>query len=565
MAHGTDSRHSDVERIKRASRRLRGTLAESLVDQTSLGLAPDDTNLIKLHGSYQQDDRDLRAERQAQKLEPLTSFMLRTRLPAGACTLAQWLALDDIAGALANGTLRLTTRQAFQLHGVMKPSLKPVMQRLHAALLDTFAACGDVNRNVMAPAWTTGPVHEALTETARSLSAALLPQTRAYAEIWLDEQPLSADGLAAEDEPLYGDAYLPRKFKIAIACPPRNDVDVYAHDLGFIAVVERERVTGFVVTVGGGLGHTHNDDTTKPRIADVIGVIAPNDVIAVAQAVLTTQRDWGNRVSRKHARLKYTIEARGLAAFVDEVRRRSGVTFATATVPAFSSTSDVLGWSETGRAHTLGVHVVSGRVRDRQRSGLRRVVDALVARGSGASVRLTPNQNLLLVSLSDGDRAAVASIVSAYGLDAASSLTPVVRDALACVALPTCALAMAEAERALPQVTALVDAALARHGLAGHDVVVRVTGCPNGCARPVLAELALIGKGPDLYVLHVGGSKSGDRLTRRVHDGVRLSAAATDPTSAAAVIDGLFGRFARERDAGEGFGDWAARATTSLA
>ena len=314
---------SPVERIKRESGNLRGTLADSLVDPITGAIREDDTVLIKFHGSYQQDDRDVRDERRRQKLEPAYSFMIRTRLPGGVCTPTQWLQLDDIARKYANGTLRITTRQAFQFHGVIKTELKATMQAINASLMDTLAACGDVNRNVMASA---NPVesraHPVVHEWATKLSEHLLPKTNAYHEIWLEgEKVVSTE---AEVEPLYGPTYLPRKFKAAIVVPPVNDVDVFAHDLGFIAIVENGELQGFNLTVGGGMGATHGDAETHPRLADVAGFLKPEQLLAVAEAVLTTQRDFGNRAVRKRARLKYTIEDRGLEWFVAEVERRQG-------------------------------------------------------------------------------------------------------------------------------------------------------------------------------------------------------------------------------------------------
>ncbi len=357
------SESSPVERIKRDSRLLRGTLVESLADPLTGAIREDDTVLVKFHGSYQQDDRDIREERRRQKLEPAYSFMIRTRLPGGVCTPAQWLALDDIARRYANGTLRITTRQAFQFHGVIKTELKATMAAINASLIDTIAACGDVNRNVLASA---NPVesraHAEVYGWARRLSEHLLPRTRAYHEIWLDGAKVAG---TEEVEPIYGPTYLPRKFKAAIVVPPVNDVDVFAHDLGFIAIVEDGELKGFNLTVGGGLGATHGDPTTYPRIADVVGFLTPDQLLAVAEAVVTTQRDFGNRAVRKHARLKYTIDARGLDWFVTEVTRRQGFALEPARPFEFTSTGDRFGWVEgfDGRWH-LTLRIEAGRVAD---------------------------------------------------------------------------------------------------------------------------------------------------------------------------------------------------------
>ncbi|MCM2311193.1 MAG: assimilatory sulfite reductase (NADPH) hemoprotein subunit, partial [Steroidobacteraceae bacterium] len=482
---------SPVERIKRDSHLLRGTLAESLADPLTGAIREQDTVLIKFHGSYQQDDRDVREERRRQKLEPAYSFMIRTRLPGGVCTPRQWLALDEIARRHANGTLRLTTRQAFQFHGVIKTELKATMAALNATLIDTIAACGDVNRNVLASA---NPVesraHAHVHEWAKRLSEHLLPRTRAYHEIWLDGAKVAG---TEEVEPIYGPTYLPRKFKAAFAVPPVNDVDILAHDLGFIAIVEDGELAGFNVTVGGGLGATHGDPETYPRIADVIGFIEPGQVLAVAEAVVTTQRDFGNRAVRKRARLKYTIDDRGLDWFVAEITRRQGFALAPARPFEFTSTGDRFGWVEgfDGRWH-LTLRIEAGRVADtavaQQLTGLREI--ARVHRGD---FRLTPNQNLIIANVEQSARTFIDALVVRYGLDAHARMTSVRRDALACVALPTCPLAMAEAERYLPAFGQHVERLLAAHGLRDEPLVLRITGCPNGCARPYLAEVALIG------------------------------------------------------------------------
>jgi sulfite reductase (NADPH) hemoprotein beta-component len=545
------SESSPVERIKRDSRLLRGTLVESLADPLTGAIREDDTVLVKFHGSYQQDDRDIREERRRQKLEPAYSFMIRTRLPGGVCTPAQWLALDAIARRYANGTLRITTRQAFQFHGVIKTELKATMAAINASLIDTIAACGDVNRNVLASA---NPVesraHAAVYEWAKRLSEHLLPRTRAYHEIWLDGEKVAG---TEEVEPIYGSTYLPRKFKAAIVVPPVNDVDVLAHDLGFIAIVEDGELQGFNLTVGGGLGATHGDPTTYPRIADVVGFLTPDQLLAVAEAVVTTQRDFGNRAVRKHARLKYTIDARGLDWFVAEVTRRQGFELAPPRPFEFTSTGDRFGWTEghDGRWH-LTLRIEAGRVADtaeaKKLTGLREI--ARVHRGD---FRLTPNQNLIVANVERSERQFIDALVVRYGLDAHARSTPVRRDALACVALPTCPLAMAEAERYLPSFGRAVERLLAAHGLEGLPLVLRITGCPNGCARPYLAEIALVGKAPGRYNLHLGGDGLGQRLNVLYRDNV-------DEATILAELDAAFARFAAERAPDERFGDFAWRA-----
>jgi sulfite reductase (NADPH) hemoprotein beta-component len=545
------SEQSPVERIKAASRLLRGTLAESLADPLTGAIREDDTALIKFHGSYQQDDRDIREERRKQKLEPAYSFMIRTRLPGGVCTPRQWLALDEIARRYANGTLRVTTRQAFQFHGVIKTELKTTLQAINATMIDTIAACGDVNRNVLACA---NPVesraHAIAYDWARKLSEHFLPHTRAYHEIWLDGAKVEG---TPEVEPIYGPTYLPRKFKTAFAVPPFNDVDIFSNDLGFIAIIENGELQGFNVTVGGGLGTTHGDALTYPRLADVVGFVKPEQLLAVAEAVVTTQRDFGDRATRKHARLKYTIDDRGLDWFVAEITRRQGFALEPPRPFEFTSNGDRFGWVEgyDGRWH-LTLRIEAGRVADGSRgahlTGLREI--ARVHRGD---FRLTPNQNLVIANVDPAAKVFIDALVVRYGLDRHARATPVARDALACVALPTCALAMAEAERYLPRLTQLVDQSLAVNGLAGESLTLRITGCPNGCARPYLAEIALIGKAPGRYNLYFGGDARGQRL-----NALRLEN--VDEPTIVAELDRAFAEFAKGRQPGERFGDFAWRA-----
>jgi sulfite reductase (NADPH) hemoprotein beta-component len=539
-----------VEHIKARSNRLRGTLAESLADPLTGAIAPADTQLIKFHGSYQQDDRDIREERRQQKLEPAYSFMLRTRLPGGVCTPKQWLVLDELARTYANGTLRLTTRQAFQLHGVLKGDMKRTIQGMSTVLLDSIAACGDVNRNVMCnPNPVDSRAHEVVHQWAVRLSEHLLPKTQAYYEIWLDKEKVAG----GEEEPIYGPTYLPRKFKAGITVPPLNDVDVFSQDLGFIAIIEAGELIGFNVLVGGGMGATHGDNATFPRLADVIGFCRPEQLLEVAENVVKVQRDYGDRTNRKHARLKYTIEDRGLAWFVSELETRLGYKLQPAHAFAFEHNGDRFGWLQghDGRWN-LTLHLDSGRVADRddQRhlTGLREI-----ARVHQGDFRLTPNQNLVIAGIPSAERPAIEALVKAHNLDGFQRASPLRRNALACVALPTCALAMAEAERYLPQVTDLLDERLAAHGLAGENILLRITGCPNGCARPYLAEIALVGKAPGRYNLFLGGDARGQRINRLYRENI-------DEAGILAALDPLFAAFKRERLPGEGFGDFTVRA-----
>ncbi|NND58965.1 MAG: NADPH-dependent assimilatory sulfite reductase hemoprotein subunit [Gammaproteobacteria bacterium] len=546
---------SPVEKIKTASENLRGTIAEGLRDAATGAIAEDDTQLTKFHGIYQQDDRELRAERARQKLEPAYSFMARVRVPGGRCTTEQWLALDSLAQQYGGGALRITTRQAVQFHGLLKRDLKATIQGIDRSLMDTFAACGDVNRNVMCtPLAEQSPVHASALHWAQILSDQLTPKTGAYNEIWLDGKKVtSQESATAESEPLYGPTYLPRKFKIAIAIPPHNDVDVFAHDLGFIAIERDGQLIGFNVTVGGGMGATHNDPATYPRLADVIGFCPPDQVVAVAEAVITTQRDFGDRSERKHARLKYTIDDGGLDWFSAEVSRRSGYKFQPSVEFKFTSNADRFGWQHgTDDLWHLALFVPSGRVvdRDNQRwsSGLRAVAEI-----HEGDFLLTPNQNLIISGVSATARERIDNLLAEYGLDLWKELTPLRLNAMACVALPTCGLAMAEAERYLPDFMDRVAAVLARHKLPGDDITVRITGCPNGCARPYVADIGLVGKAPGRYNLFLGGGHAGQRLNRLVKENL-------DENAILEHLDPIFGRYAAGRQDNEAFGDWLNRA-----
>ena len=540
-----------VEAIKANSHLLRGSLLESLADPVTGALREADQTLIKYHGSYQQDDRDIREERRQQKLEPAYSFMIRTRTPGGVVTPEQWLKLDAIATRYGNNGLRLTTRQAFQFHGVIKGELKPTMQAINAALIDTLAACGDVNRNVMVAANPlVSRAHAALQDWAAKLSEHLLPNTRAYYEIWLDEERVA--GGEEEVEPLYGATYLPRKFKIAFALPPINDVDVFANDLGFIAVVDGGELAGFNVSVGGGMGASHGDAETYPRLADVIGFITPEQLFATAEAVLTTQRDFGNRVVRKRARLKYTIDDRGLDWFVAEVERRAGFALAPARDFRFEHNGDRFGWTdgEDGRAH-LTLRIEAGRIVDRpgaaQLGGLREI--AKVHQGE---FRLTPNQNLIVAGIAPEQRERIEALVRAHGLDGHTRGSAVRRQALACVARPTCSLAMAEAERYLPDFLDKLELLLARHQLSEAPILLRISGCPNGCSRPYLGEIALVGKAPGRYNLHLGADFRGQRLNQLFRENI------TEP-EILSTLEPLLARYAGEREDAERFGDFLLR------
>lgn len=556
------SAHS-VEDIKRASAGLRGTLLASLADAVTGALREDDQTLIKYHGSYQQDDRDIREARRLAKLEPAFSFMIRTRTPGGVINPTQWLQLDAIATTYAERGLRITTRQAFQFHGVVKGELKATMQAINAALIDTLAACGDVNRNVAVAANPLYPeVQAQVLAQAVAVSKHLLPNTRAYYELWLDEERVGGSG--EEVEPIYGQAYLPRKFKIGFAIPPLNDVDVFAQDLGYIAILdEAGTLLGYNVSIGGGMGATHGDPETYPRLGNVIGFATPDQVVAVAEAVVTAQRDFGNRAVRKRARLKYTIDDRGLDWFKDEVERRAGFPLGPARAFRFDHNGDRFGWVDAGHdLQHVTLRIPSGRIVDGaldgrgdaalHLTGLREIARLLQAEGGNAEFRLTSNQNLVIANIPATLQSRVDALLREHALDGWRSASPLRLNALACVALPTCGLAMAEAERYLPDFVNEVDALLARHGIADAPIHLRISGCPNGCSRPYLGEIALVGKAPGRYNLMLGADHRGERLNTLHRENI-------DEAQLLATLDPLFASYATQRTQGERFGDWLLR------
>ncbi len=553
QAQAERDQFSRNEHIKEASGYLRGKLAEALLMPASGAVSDDDGQLVKFHGMYLQDDRDLRPERMRKKLDRAYSFMIRLRIPGGVLSCRQWLALDDIARSYANGSLRATTRQTFQYHGVIKSNLKRTMKAIDAALLDTIAACGDVNRNVLS---ASNPyqsrAHAAAYDLAKAISDHLLPRTGAWREIWLDGEKV-AGGEDEVVEPIYGKTYLPRKFKVVVAVPPSNDVDVFAHDLGFVAILDGQGgLAGWTVTVGGGMGMTHGEPDTFPRTADPLCFCAPEDALKVAEAVMTVQRDWGDRRNRKHARFKYTLERTGLDAVRAEVERRVGKPLADPQPFTFENNGDRYGWTqgEDGRHH-LTLFIQNGRVRDFENgpqllTGLRRIAE--VHQGE---FRLTANQNVLVANIPDDRRAAIEALVAEYGLTAHTGALR--RNSMACVALPTCGLALAESERYLPSLIDDLETCLARHGLAEDEITIRMTGCPNGCARPYIAEIGLVGKGPERYNLYLGAAFDESRLGKLYAEDVPAAAIV-------AMLDPLLGAYKAARGVGERFGDFLVRA-----
>jgi sulfite reductase (NADPH) hemoprotein beta-component len=545
---------SDVERIKRESDYLRGTLAESFLDPITGSIPDDDNRLMKFHGSYMQDDRDVRTERNKQKLEPAYQFMVRVRAPGGVVTPKQWLMVDRLARKYANGTIRLTTRQSFQLHGVIKWNMKTVIREVNEELLTTLAACGDVNRNVMCnPNPYQSEVHEQVYEWATKLSRHLEPRTRAYHEIWLDEEKVVDSRSEEEQEPIYGPLYLPRKFKIGIAVPPSNDVDVYSQDLGFIAIHEKGQLLGFNVAVGGGMGMTHGDPKTYPQVARTIGFVTPDQLLDVAEKTVTIQRDYGDRAVRKHARLKYTIDDRGIEWFVDELHRRLGWKLEEARPFVFEHNGDRYGWvkGSNNRWH-FTLFIQNGRVKDEKDYKLLTALREIAEVHTG-DFRLTPNQNLIIGNVTSQKKKKIEQLIEEYGLTDGSRHSALRRNSMACVALPTCGLAMAESERYLPTLLDKLEVLLDEAGLRDQEIVVRMTGCPNGCARPALAELAFIGKAPGKYNMYLGGGFAGQRLNKLYRENIGEEEILSE-------LRPIFHRYAKERLEGEHFGDFCIRA-----
>jgi sulfite reductase (NADPH) hemoprotein beta-component len=556
----TDKRAKN-EIIKENSHQLRGTLAEGLADVITGNIAEDDHQVVKFHGSYIQDDRDVRGERGKKKLEKAFSFMIRMRIPGGLTSAKQWLALDHIASTYANGTMRLTTRETFQFHGIIKSNMKRTMQAINAACLDTLAACGDVNRNVMTAANPyLSKAHRQAFDLGKAISEHLLPKTGAYHEIWLDgEKVEDKSGTAKKnEEPLYGVHYLPRKFKTNIAVPPDNDVDVFAHCLGYIAILEKGEVTGWNVTVGGGMGMTHGDTNTFPRTADMLGFCKPDQAVDVAEKVLTVQRDWGNRENRARARLKYTVEDRGIENFRAEVEKRLGYKLGKAKPFTFASTGDPLGWRQSldakkgsEKAWHLTLFIENGRIKDKPGCAMRTAFREIAELGLCEFV-CTSNQNVILANVDAKFKPKIDAILKEHGV--ATSVSSGLRaNSMACVALPTCGLALAESERYLPDLITALEDSLDKAGLRNDDIVMRMTGCPNGCARPYLAEIGLVGRNPGLYNLYLGAAFDGSRLSK-------LYAQDVGHDRIVALLEPIFLKYAKDRKPGERFGDFTIRA-----
>ena len=543
------SKDSKVEEAKRGSRHLRGTIAEALRADVA-HFEGDDVTLLKFHGTYQQDDRDARRRRDEGATKAF-SFMVRVALPGGALDADQYLALEEVADRWANGTLRVTTRQGFQFHGVLKGGLKETVAEVNRRLMTTLAACGDVSRNVMGcPAPVADEAHAAVRAAAEGIAERLRPASRAYHEIWLDgERQVSTE---AEEEPFYGDAYLPRKFKTGVALSTDNCVDIWSQDVGLVAVVDGRAVRGFNVLVGGGLGMTHHKADTAARLAQPLGFVATEHAVEAVRTVAAVFRDHGNRADRRHARLKYLLAEWGMDRFRAEFERRVRFDLAPAVeLPALPYHDHLGRHRQPDGRWFYGVFVQSGRITDTGDHRLKAALHEIVAR-LRPGVRLTGQQNVLLTDLDDAGVKSVEAILRAHGVTPAPELSAARRFSMACPALPTCGLAVAESERAIPEVLDRFEAELTTLGLRDEPLTIRMTGCPNGCARPYTADIAFVGRSLGLYNVYVGGGLGGDRVV----DLFRADVRAEELLDA---VRPLLVRWAAERGPGEGLSDFYQR------
>jgi len=542
---------SKNESIKEESDYLRGTIAESLSDTSTGAISANDSQLTKFHGTYLQDDRDKRTALIKEKKEKAFSFMIRVRVPGGVCTPSQWIGIDRLSDEFADGTLKLTTRQAFQLHGVLKGNLKQTMKEINDTLLDTLAACGDVNRNVMSPSNPfESSLHGEALSLAKDLHDHLTPQTSAYAEIWLDGEKTAIGEETIE--PIYGKTYLPRKFKIAVALPPRNDVDVFSNDLGFVGIVENGEIVGYNVLVGGGLGMTHGKTTTFPRVADDIGFCLREQAVQVAEEIVKIQRDFGNRSDRRNARLKYTIEGRGVDWFKKELDTRLGWNLQDSRNFSFDSTTDRYGWTEDADGKlAFGLFVEGGRLRNLGQALEKKAIHE-IAQKISCEFRLTANQNLVIARIAAEDQEQVDRIFRENGVRNPTELSALRLNSIACTALPTCGLALAESERYLPGLIDELDQIINDLGLRDESIAIRSTGCPNGCGRPYLGEIGLVGKSPGKYNLYLGAGLDGTRLNKLYRQAITNDEIVSE-------LKPVLADYAGNRGNGERFGDFCIR------
>lgn len=540
----------ELEHIKYRSNYLRGSIQEGLDDEITGAIANDDTKLLKFHGSYMQDDRDIRDERRRQKLEPAYSFMIRVRVPGGTATADQWIAMDDISDQYANGTIKLTTRQAFQFHGILKRNLKSSMQSIHQAVMDSLAACGDVNRNVMCnPNPYQSDVHKEVDTLASQISDHLSPRTGAYHEIWLDGEKVV--DTKEEVEPMYGKTYLPRKFKIGIAVPPSNDIDVYSQDIGLISIIEDDKLVGFNVTVGGGMGMKHGNTDTYPQVGRLLGYIDKDKAVEVSEAILTIQRDYGNRTNRLNARFKYTVDKYGVDWIRNELNNRLGWEIEEVKPFEFEHNGDRYGWTEGSGKWHFTLFVQNGRVKDTKDYQLKTALRKIAEIHDG-DLRLTPNQNLIIANVDKSNKDNIQKIIDEYGITDGEHYTGLRRNSMACVAFPTCGLAMAESERYLPTLINKIEGLLDEAGLNEEEITIRMTGCPNGCARPALAEIAFIGKAPGKYNMYLGGGFTGNRLNKLFKENI-------GEDEILESLKPILIQYGKEKDEGEHFGDFVIR------
>ncbi len=554
----TKNNLSSVERIKKASNGLRGTLKESLQDDITGALREDDQSLIKFHGLYQQDDRDRREERNNKKLEWLYSYMIRLRLPGGFLTSEQWIGLHHIAGEHSTGTIKITTRQTVQLHGILKSQIKPTIQSFNTFQLDSIAACGDVNRNVTCSAHPKeSAIHEEVFAYADKLSVMALPKTRAYYDIWLDEEKITDKkdlSAVAEEDPLYQDRYLPRKFKIGIVIPPNNDIDVLTNDVGLIAIIEKGKLAGFNIAAGGGLSATHGNEHTYPRLATLLGFVAGEEnVLKAVYEIMTIQRDFGNRSDRKLARLKYTIDKLGVPAFKVELEKRCGFKLEETRSYSFTSRKDHYGWKQNHEGNWYyTVFVENGRVLDDEKAPLKTALYEIATMGK-ANFRFTGNQNVILADIAEADKETVNKSLQQFGiLKHTNDAGALRKNAMACVAFNTCPLALAEAQRYLPTLISKLEPVLEKYHLQNDEIVLRMTGCPNGCGRSPAAEIGLIGTAYGEYNLHIGGDRVGERLNSKYKDSLTEE-------QILQTLDEVFAIYSKERSDKETFGDFAHR------
>lgn len=547
---------SDIEILKDQSQFLRGTLEQSLADPLTGAISENDTQILKYHGSYQQDDRDVRNERLARKLEPAYSFMIRVRLPGGVMSAQQWRNCDHISRTYGNNTMKLSTRQALQFHGIIKTDLKTTIQAMDNALQDSIATCGDINRNVMCTQDPSlKPIQRQVYPFAKQISEGFLPQTRAYHEIWLndDQDKKLIAGGGQIDEPIYGKHYLPRKFKIAIAIPPYNDADVLTNDIGLIAIEKAGKLAGFNISVGGGLAMTFGRKDTFPRLAHLVGFCQPDQVMEVCEQIMCIQRDFGNREDRKLSRFKYTLEKHGEDWFAEELKSRLSFQLQTTQPFEFTTTADRYGWQQCdeGLWHCV-LHIEGGRIQNTETLAQQDLLKA-IAELDVCEFRLTPNQNLQLVDIQAKHKPKIEALFEQFNQPVSKeSLNGLQRNAIACVALNTCSLAMAESERYLPKLIAKLQPVLTQYDLQDRDIKIRMTGCPNGCGRSVMGEIGLIGKSLGKYNLYLGGDFQGQRLSKLYQENL-------DEDGIIAALTPLFARYSTDALDQEHFGDFLVR------